>query len=79
MKNSTFLSSRSTAGTAEWMAPEVLRNEPADEKCDVYSFGVILLEHVNNLTHFSLDWTAKILLRSSRLPGTSMRKCSRLR
>ncbi|XP_071700607.1 probable serine/threonine-protein kinase SIS8 [Rutidosis leptorrhynchoides] len=44
MKNSTFLSSRSTAGTAEWMAPEVLRNEPSDEKCDVYSFGVVLWE-----------------------------------
>ncbi|KAH9763555.1 putative serine/threonine-protein kinase SIS8 [Citrus sinensis] len=29
---------------AEWMAPEVLRNEPSDEKCDVYSFGVILWE-----------------------------------
>ena len=26
------------------MAPEVLRNEPANEKCDVYSFGVILWE-----------------------------------
>lgn len=44
MKHSTFLSSRSTAGTAEWMAPEVLRNERSDEKCDVYSFGVILWE-----------------------------------
>ncbi|KAK7320191.1 hypothetical protein RJT34_04927 [Clitoria ternatea] len=44
MKHSTFLSSRSTAGTAEWMAPEVLRNELSDEKCDVYSFGVILWE-----------------------------------
>ncbi|AQK74849.1 protein tyrosine kinase family protein [Zea mays] len=32
MKNNTFLSSRSTAGTAEWMAPEVLRNERSDEK-----------------------------------------------
>ncbi|KAG6625381.1 hypothetical protein CIPAW_16G092100 [Carya illinoinensis] len=42
IKNSTFFSSRSTAGTAEWMAPEVLRNEPANEKCDIYSFGVIL-------------------------------------
>ncbi|KZV21726.1 hypothetical protein F511_02884 [Dorcoceras hygrometricum] len=49
MKYSTYLSSRSTAGTAEWMAPEILRNEPSNEKyafplCDVYSFGVILWE-----------------------------------
>ncbi|KAK6126287.1 hypothetical protein DH2020_039992 [Rehmannia glutinosa] len=28
----------------EWMAPEVLRDEPSNEKADVYSFGVILWE-----------------------------------
>lgn len=44
LKHSTFLSSKSTAGTPEWMAPEVLRNEPSNEKCDVYSFGVIFWE-----------------------------------
>ncbi|EEF45788.1 serine/threonine-protein kinase EDR1 [Ricinus communis] len=44
LKHHTFLSSKSTAGTPEWMAPEVLRNEPANEKCDVYSFGMILWE-----------------------------------
>ncbi|XP_030490801.2 probable serine/threonine-protein kinase SIS8 isoform X2 [Cannabis sativa] len=52
MKHHTFLSSKSTAGTPEWMAPEVLRNEPANEKCDVYSFGVILWE----LTTACIPW-----------------------
>ncbi|KAL8110951.1 hypothetical protein AgCh_026642 [Apium graveolens] len=41
MKHSTFLSSRSTAGTAEWMAPEVLRNEPSDEKYGLHSFNIL--------------------------------------
>ncbi|CAM0956990.1 unnamed protein product [Alopecurus aequalis] len=44
LKHSTFLSSKSTAGTPEWMAPEVLQNEQSNEKCDIYSFGVILWE-----------------------------------
>ncbi|KAK6126307.1 hypothetical protein DH2020_039952 [Rehmannia glutinosa] len=43
-KANTFLSSKSAAGTPEWMAPEVLRDEPSNEKADVYSFGVILWE-----------------------------------
>ena len=44
MKNQTFLSSKSNAGTPEWMAPEVLRNEPNDEKSDIWSYGVIFWE-----------------------------------
>ncbi|KAL3678400.1 hypothetical protein R1sor_021356 [Riccia sorocarpa] len=43
-KGGTFLSSRSGAGTPEWMAPEVLRDEQSNEKSDVYSFGVVLWE-----------------------------------
>lgn len=44
MKHATYLTSRSGKGTPQWMAPEVLRNEPSNEKSDVYSFGVILWE-----------------------------------
>ncbi|XP_020531419.1 serine/threonine-protein kinase EDR1 isoform X2 [Amborella trichopoda] len=44
LKNSTFVTAKSGRGTPQWMAPEVLRNEPSNEKSDVYSFGVILWE-----------------------------------
>ncbi|KAF5756138.1 putative protein kinase TKL-CTR1-DRK-2 family [Helianthus annuus] len=53
MKHHTFLSSKSTAGTPEWMAPEVMRNEPSNDKSDVYSFGVILWE----LATLCIPWT----------------------
>ena len=44
LKHNTYLSSKSPGGTPEWMAPEVLRNDPTDERSDVYSFAIILWE-----------------------------------
>lgn len=44
IKHETYLTTKTGKGTPQWMAPEVLRNEQADEKSDIYSFGVVLWE-----------------------------------
>jgi len=38
------MTDNSSAGTPEWMAPELIRNEPFTEKCDIFSLGVIMWE-----------------------------------
>ncbi|CAH9094942.1 unnamed protein product [Cuscuta europaea] len=53
LKHNTFLSSKSTAGTPEWMAPEVLRNEPSNEKF-LSSFVCMVLLEKTIFTCFSL-------------------------
>ncbi|XP_051135037.1 serine/threonine-protein kinase EDR1 isoform X3 [Andrographis paniculata] len=40
----TPMTDSSSAGTPEWMAPELIRNEPFTEKCDIFSLGVVMWE-----------------------------------
>ena len=35
-------------GTLQYMAPEVIRREPKDEKIDIFSFGVMMFEFLTN-------------------------------
>ncbi|XP_020101954.1 serine/threonine-protein kinase CTR1-like [Ananas comosus] len=44
LKSPNLLVDKKYTVKPEWMAPEVLRDEPSNEKSDVYSFGVILWE-----------------------------------
>eukprot|EP01098_Paradermamoeba_levis_P001584 TRINITY_DN11859_c0_g1_i1.p1 TRINITY_DN11859_c0_g1~~TRINITY_DN11859_c0_g1_i1.p1 ORF type:complete len:105 (+),score=33.08 TRINITY_DN11859_c0_g1_i1:128-442(+) len=41
-----------TIGTIAWTAPEILRHETYDEKCDVYSFGIVLWEMITHQIPF---------------------------
>lgn len=44
IKHETYLTTKTGNGTPQWMAPEIVRNEQANEKSDVYSYGVVLWE-----------------------------------
>jgi len=48
----TAVKDTEAAGTPEWMAPELIRNEPVTEKSDIFSFGVIMWE----LSTLSKPW-----------------------
>nr|GEU54302.1 dual specificity protein kinase splA-like [Tanacetum cinerariifolium] len=52
LKSSNLLVDKNWTVKPQWMAPEALRNEYADEKSNVYSYGVVLWE----LTTEKIPW-----------------------
>ncbi len=52
-KSSSSMMTKTAVGTYAWMAPEVMNEEPYNEKVDIYGFGMVLWEMVTNEIPFS--------------------------
>lgn len=58
IRHSTFVETKHlNAGTVAYMSPEIMQGRNVDEKCDVYSFGVIMWECLTG----EKPWADKLL------------------
>ncbi|KAK1372940.1 hypothetical protein POM88_000324 [Heracleum sosnowskyi] len=48
LKHETFLTTKTGKGTPQWMAPEVLRNEPSDEKYAIIHLATSLSQYAKD-------------------------------
>ena len=64
----TSTASRGIAGTPAYMAPEVIREEPLDERSDVFSLGVVFYEMLAGRNPFQAD---SLIATIDRIRGLS--------
>jgi len=60
-------------GSYHWMAPEIIRKQKYDSKCDIYSFALVVWEMINNKIPYSeinlvSDMEKKIGIEGHRPP-----------
>eukprot|EP01116_Phalansterium_solitarium_P021849 TRINITY_DN697_c0_g2_i2.p1 TRINITY_DN697_c0_g2~~TRINITY_DN697_c0_g2_i2.p1 ORF type:complete len:514 (-),score=132.79 TRINITY_DN697_c0_g2_i2:155-1696(-) len=53
LKEAPEMRSKVAKGTPLWMSPEIMLGKPFNEKCDVYSFGIILWQMLTRKEPFS--------------------------
>ena len=64
-----FLGPGNRTGTLQYMAPELLRREPIDERIDVFAFGVLAFEFLTDrLPYDATNTTAMMLQRINSEP-----------
>jgi len=63
----------STGGTVPYMAPEQLRGEPTNSRCDIFSFGVLLYECLTGRLPFRGQTSIDVLHAILRDAPTSLR------
>jgi formylglycine-generating enzyme required for sulfatase activity/class 3 adenylate cyclase/predicted Ser/Thr protein kinase len=56
-------SSTSAAGTPSYMAPEQAQGSPLDQRCDIYTFGLILFEMFTGSAAFTGDTPMAVALK----------------
>ncbi len=51
-------------GSCAWMAPELIRNEPCNDKVDVWSYGILLWELLTQEAPYKVYIVASLIVAS---------------
>jgi tetratricopeptide (TPR) repeat protein/TolB-like protein len=59
--SSTLIGAGTIAGTLQYMVPEQIDGKPADERCDIFAFGVVLYEMLAGRPAFAGDEPSAVM------------------